>query len=830
MSLDLCIPDLLANGDISQGQADEMGLLFGELKRNYRRQFGDQAAAAMASEETVKRLAFLASERKRKALLQVQAQRQAWLNMQKYGKGAGNVRVLNPARPDHLAKAAEALMVRSEYAPYRNVEYQWKSVRGQAHSTMSAVLQKHSRNIIGQVREKAELDNMVRELFNPGSTGSAAAREFAGAWEQTAEGLRRRFNAAGGDIGVMEKWGLPQSHDSLAVEAAGFEKWRDNTLPLLDRERMIDGRTGAAFSDEALELALRDVFETISSDGWTHRSPGGSGRASLANRGQDPRFLIFADGDAWMQYQGSFGGKASPFDSMMAHIDGMSRDIALMEILGPNPAQMIDWIGDAIEKQAALSGGRGSREAAFASRRRIDGFFKEISGANRRPANRKLALGFSTLRSFQVATKLGSATLSTTSDQATQILARRMNGIPAAKGIATQIKLLNPANNADRELAVRMGLVAEEASHMGSATARMTGEELTGEVSQRVAETVLRVSGLNAVTQGGRWAFGMDFLAHISHERGKSFDHIDEPFRNAFQRYGMGESHWDLLRNTELVDERGARWIMPDKIANQRLRDDVMRMIQSETDFAVPVPGVAVSSFINSNLAKGTLIGELGRSAFQFKSFPVTIGLMQFQRVMAQRGWNKANYAAQLLIMTTVMGALALQLKEIAKGRDPRPIYDPDDPAGTAAFWGAAFAQGGGAGIYGDFFRSSQSRFGGGVTDTLAGPAFQTADNVTNLLLRQPGKALMGEKTNFGGASMKLLRSELPGGSLWFSRLSFERTILDEMQRQIDPNYRKAWKRMEKYADDQGTEYFWAPGDGVDQARTPDLSNLTGQE
>lgn len=830
MSLDQCIPDLLASNAINQGQADEMASLFGELKRNYRRQFGDQAAAAMASEETAKILAFQARERKRKALLQVQAQREAWLNMQKFGQGAGNVRVLDPARPDHLPKAAEALLVRSEYAPYRNVEYQWRSIRGQAHSTMSGVLLKHSRNIVGQVREKAELDNLVRELFNPGSSGSVAAREMAEAWTRTAEGLRRRFNAAGGDIGQLEKWGLPQSHDSLAVEAAGYTVWRDTITPLLDRDRMIDKRTGMKISDEAMELALRDVFETISTDGWVHKAPGSGGRAALANRGQDPRFLIFKDGDAWMAYQQSFGGKASPFDSMMAHIDGMSRDIALMEILGPNPAQMIDWLGDTIEKNAALSGGRGTRDAAFAARGRLEGYFREISGGNRRPANRKMALGFSALRAFQVSTKLGSAVLSTTSDQATQILARKMNGIPMAKGVASQLKLLNPANAADRELAVMMGFIAEEASNIGAATSRMTGEELTGEFSKRLAEGVLRVSGLNAVTQAGRWSFGMDFLAHITAERGKSFAQLDEPFRNAFQRYGMGESHWDLIRNTELTEQRGARWIMPDTIANQRLRDDMMRMIQAEMDFAVPVPGVAVSSFVNSNLAKGTLIGEIGRTAFQFKSFPVTLMLMQGQRMMAQKGWNRAGYAAQMVILTTIAGATALQLKEIAKGRDPRPIYDADDPAGTAAFWGAAFVQGGGAGIYGDFFKSSQSRFGGGVAQTLAGPAFQTADTMTNLLLTQPGKAIMDDKSNFGSAAVKALRSELPGGSLWFSRLAFERVILDELQQQIDPKYRQAWRRMEQYADEQGTEYFWGPGEGVDGARAPDLSNMMPME
>lgn len=828
MSLGECIPGMVERGEITPQQGEDMALLFDDLQRTYKRQMGDQAAAAMASEATLKQLAIDAAEKRRRQLLQVQAQRQAWLDMGKYGTGAGGVRVLDPAKPGFPGQAAGALLVRSEYAPYMNVEYQLRAIRGQAQSTLDQLLSRHHRNLRGQVRDKAGMDDIVRERFAPGSTGNQSARAIAEALEEVFEGLRLRRNAAGGRTGKLDRWAMPQSHDAQAVADAGYAAWRDFILPLLDRDRMIDQRTGHAFSDEALELALRDVHETIASDGWNSRKPGAPGKPALANQRADHRFLQFADADSWLAYNERFGGRQSPFDVIMGHVDGMARDIALMERLGPNPEATIRWLGDMIEKEANLDGNKKMRDAARAARNTLQNYYDQITGALNIPHNRAMAKVFSTVRSWQVATKLGSAVLSTTSDTATQILARRYNGLPVLRGAMTQLKQLNPASAADREMAVRLGMIAEDWAQTSSAQARLLGEELTSEKARVLAEGVLRVSGMNAVTQSGRSAFWLDALAHITDQRDTAWGQLDAPFRSMMERYGIGENGWNTLRSTALEEDGGARWIKPQNIADGRLRDTVMRMINTEMDYAVPVSGVAVQAAINKRAEPGTWAGEFWRTGLQFKSFPITIMAMQYQRIMAQRGWNRATYAAQMIIFTTVAGAIALQLKEIAKGRDPRPMVDQDGKP-DGAFWLAAGAQGGGAGIYGDFFKSSTSRFGGGLADTLAGPAFQTADNLTQLAVVQPLKAAMGENSNIGRAALKTIKSETPGMSLWFGRLAFERLMLDELQQQIDPNYRDSWRRLDRYAEEQGTEYFWAPGDVVGEARAPDVGNVVSE-
>lgn len=818
MSLGTCIPGMVARGEITPEKAQEMSTLYGELEQQFRRQFGDQAAAAMATDAALKQLEAAALLKKRQALGQVRAQQSALKNMDAFGGG----RKGGPIDPN----AGVALFDRDSRAGYSNVEARRKAVRGRAHAMIDGILADHSSNVLGVVRNRAQLDDIVRELFGQDS-GNLAAKELADAWSRSAEMLRQRFNSAGGDIGKMEKWGLPQAHDTRAVRAAGYEAWRAEILTRLDRGRMIDQRTGMAFSDQGLELALRDVFETIRTDGWNKRAPGANqGVGKVANRRSDPRFLIFKSAEDWAGYQAKFGA-GTAFDAMMGHIDGMARDIALMEILGPNPAATVGWLKDTIEKSAATATDPGSKaiDKAFAGTKQIDRLYDEISGGAGRPENHTLALRFSTLRSLQTSAKLGSATLSAVTDLAFQMSTRRFNGLPAAKMLGDYVKLMRPGAQEDQKLAVRLGLIANEWGQRAAAQGRYLNEELTGEVSRRLAEGVLRVSGLSRWTEAGRWAFGMEFLGHITDESVKPFDKLEPAFRSALERYGIGADGWDAIRKTPLEDDRGVPWLKPQNVENRALGDRLLEMILSETDYAVPTADLRTRAMFNSLAPRGTWAGEIARSALLFKSFGVSMVMMQGRRIMEQAGPNRARYAAGLFIGTTLMGALAMQLKAIAGGRDPRPMdevpfVDPKTGKATInpGFWGAAVAQGGGFGIFGDFIQSAENRFGGSWGDTLAGPLINDAQDLVNIpFSKKPG-----------WAAAKLARQELPGGSLWYLKLAFDRIITDEIQEAIDPDYRKSWRRMKKRAAEQRTQFYWEPGETAPD-RAPDFSNALGE-
>ncbi len=832
MSLKNCLPDLLSEGKITQEQAADAARLFDEVHADALRGADASTAEALASEATIDAIDRQLARKRFLTGKVIKTRARIDADLPRYdgggagkgggGDGAGGGAVGGPIDP----RSGAALLDHDPRAPYSNVEARRKAVLGAAHRRMDQVLADHSANVLGQVRKKAQLRDIVRELFSQDS-GNAAARELSDAWRQTAEMLRKRFNAAGGDIGYRADWGLPQTHDWKRVRAAGFDAWRAEILPRLDRARMIDDATGRPFTDESLERVLGDVFETIRTNGMSNVTPGNAGARSLANRRGEERFLVFRSADDWMAYGERFGG-GDAYRAMTGHIEAMARDIAALEVLGPNPAATLTWIKDSIRQSAALDRSPGSKAIgkANAAAKEIDDLWNEYRGANLDPRNETLALVFSSWRALNTARKLGGAYLSSMSDFAFGQARRSFNGLPQAAAIRDYIKLMRPGSIEDQKLAVRRGLIAEEWASRTAAQSRYLMEEMTGEVPRRLAEGVLRVSLLSRHTQAMRWVYGMETLATYTEAAGKTFDALEPKLRGALQRYGIEASDWDRLRSAKMDVDRGAEWISPHNLTGadaDELASKFMEMVHSEVDLAVPVADLGTRAFFHSKLESGTWLGEIGRSAWLFKSFGVSVVLRQAGEIQGMQRAVAARYAGGLLIGTTLMGALALQLKEVGAGRDPRPMndmpfWDDGKMSWNPGFWGAALLQGGGFGIYGDFLNASQNRFGGGYAQTFAGPLVDDLQGIADVATsKHPERSAVRE-----------LKGWVPGGNLWYLRLAFDRMVADQIQEAIDPDYRKSWKRMDRYAREQGTRYFWRPGDAAPD-RGPDLSNALAE-
>ena len=160
------------------------------------------------------------------------------------------------------------------------------------------------------------------------------------------------------------------------------------------------------------------------------------------------------------------------------------------------------------------------------------------------------------------------------------------------------------------------------------------------------------------------------------------------------------------------------------------------------------------------NLKRSTAVGEFARSLWLFKSFPVGVIAKHWMRGWGQRtAGGKAAYLASYLVGSTVLGALAVQLKDLAKGREPREMDVP-------SFWVAAFLQGGGASIFGDFALNDQSRFGRSFTESLLGPVGATIGDVYDLSGGNVHQAARGESTDAGAEAVRFVQSNTPGMSL----------------------------------------------------------------
>lgn len=719
------------------------------------------------------------------------------------------------AHPEGTAAGVESILARDAtgQAGHTNVDYRAQAVQAQAHAKFADGLDKLRSKAVGFWSDKVLLRDTVRSLFGEAVEHPDAAG-LAKLWTETSEWMRVRFNRAGGDIAKRKDWGLPQTHDAGLVNQVDRMEWVGFVKARVDPARMFD-EDGLPLTDTELEFMLQEAYESIRTSGVIDLVPGNRGSSKLANRHQEHRFLAFKDSKAWLEYQERFGS-ADVFHTMTSHLERMSREIAVLEVLGPNPqAQFVKLLD-----LARIDGASGVRLQY------IQSLYNVSVGIVDPHASVFLADLGGAVRNWLAASRLGAALLSSVSDVAFIRQTARWNGVDGTKVARRMVSLLNPTNSEDRLLAVKAGLAAEAWSRTALAANRWT--DVTGYgFSAKAADFTMRASGLTAWTDSGRKAFGIELLGHVGDQQGKALDALPEELQRAFKSYGISAEEWDIIRATDPFEFSGVKvfsieHLMArtdlDESTRTALATKVQEFVHSEMRYAVPEPDARARAVTTLGLARGTIAGEATRSVFQFKSFPIAVVTSHLYRG-ASVGWGTgASYLAQLTISTTIMGALAMQLKDISKGRDPRPMDN-------AKAWAAAFAQGGGGGIYGDFLFSDANRYGGGLLVSALGPTAGLVNDAFKLTVGNVQEAVRGEDTNAGGELVRFLAQNTPGSSLWYARLAFEREVIDQLELAADPRARARMQRVQRERfKDYGQRYWWRPGQTA-PSRGPDLES-----
>jgi len=385
------------------------------------------------------------------------------------------------------------------------------------------------------------------------------------------------------------------------------------------------------------------------------------------------------------------------------------------------------------------------------------------------------------------------------------------------------------------KMAIRLGLIADGYTTIAAAQMRFVGDMSGPEITRRISDAVMRASLLSPWTTAGRWSFGMQLLGSLADNVGKTFDQLDPKLRSALERYQIGADRWEMMRATDLYEYNGATFLRPDDIAartdlDPRMADDLadklLIMVNTETNFAVPSTSMRGRLALTGNVRPGTIAGEVTRSFAMYKNFPVTVLNTHVARSFSLNGVAAGGkYFGAFLVTATLMGALAMQLKEVAKGRDPINMNPIENPK----FWGAAILQGGGLGIFGDFMFSQTNRFGGGLAETVSGPVVGLANDLRNLTIGNILQLVTGEDTNFGREMVNFAARYTPGSSLWYIRLGLERLVTDQVQMMVDPRAAERMRRLERrYARERGQEYWWRPGQSR-PSRGPDFGAALGR-
>lgn len=688
----------------------------------------------------------------------------------------------------------------------------------------------------GFLTNKEKTDDIVKALFGTKSVDPEVNR-IADILASVFDDVRTTFNRNGGNVKKLDDWGMPTSHDQQKVALAGSKKWVDSIIDKVNRNKYVN-EDGTLMTDVELKELLSEAYKTISTGGAnkslsgdTSPSPIG-GRAKMANRHQESRVIHFKDGQSWLDYQKDFGTyhQSGLHQVVDNHVKRMSGEIAMMQSFGTNPKYVFDELLkksvdlELVKETNALNHGK-----IAAQKKRAESIY-EYMDASVQPIDNSFGNIMGGLRALMTASKLGSATLTTISDHANMKRIANMNGMSYSRSIMPEFTKQLASGNHQKE-AISMGLGINEmiGSMMRFGDADMISSATkSGRFNasmQSVASMVMKASGLNATTAAAKRAFSLVHMHKIADmTRSKQWSELGEHDLKMFKGNGIKEEDWNLWRdltpskreNGEMVLTQNDFFSAPDDVIKKYLHPDrqsdkyvlnarydfahrYMNHIFSEEGVAIIDSGARERSLTQFGQA-GTFQGELGRTLFQFKAYPMGYLMRMGSRAFAQDDiTSRATFLISLLAYQTIAGGMVAQLQNIANGKQPEPVFTTD-------FFLKSVLKGGGFSFLGDLMSAMSDPTGRGMGDFVAGPLIGSAFKLGMLFTGLGNNIIEGKESTRGMEIANAIKSNIPFQNLWYTKLVIDRMLYSKMQNMIDPDYlRRTQTRMENL----GNQYWW---------------------
>ncbi|WP_440530983.1 hypothetical protein [Serratia marcescens] len=771
-----------------------------------------QRAGQMAADELQREAAL----KKRRVALTIAARQRLDNYINSYQGKDGKLEALNRTIAFHADGKANFL----------SVESRTKATRDYALSQLEELFEAIDPRFFQLFEDNQGVRDLIYEMRGQ-ETGNQRAKRGAEAWRGVAELLRQRFNDAGGDVGFLEDWGLPQHHSMEKVGKASQDEWVGFVIGKLDRNKYVK-ENGEMMSDAELAAFLGEAYKTIATGGMNKLSDSGlriSG--ARANRGSAERQIHFRDAETYLEYQQRFGEK-SMWDILVNHIDGISKDIALVETYGPNPDHVFRSLLDQLTSETAKAN---PQRAGRVNRLRnsTESLYNFVAGKTQPIANPHIARWSDNVRNWLVATRLGSALISSLSDNGTMYLTAKVNNLPMAQLLRNQLAAMNPANKEELRLARGAGLSME--TLIGSVN-RWATDNMGPSASRWTANAVMRASGLSAWSDAHKRAYGvtmMGGMGNLVRQHG-SLGNIAAEDSRIIKSKGITDRDWSIWRLAEQEDWGSGNTTMltPESIMRipnekleafgnpERVKFEAMRKllatVSEEVDMAVISPGARERMIAGAGMQRGTVSGELWRSLFLFKSFPFSVMMRHWSRAMGMpSAGGRAAYLATFLASTTILGAMSQQISDLISGRNPREAFGEKAPQ----FWLNALLKGGGLGLYGDFLLSDHTRYGSGALASMLGPVAGLVDDAIKLAQGVPLNAVEGKPEQTGGDTVKFVKGLIPGQNLWYTKAALDHMIFNQMQEYFSPGY---LRRMEKRSQKEFNQtYWWRPQDRLPQ-------------
>jgi hypothetical protein len=455
--------------------------------------------------------------------------------------------------------------------------------------------------------------------------------------------------------------------------------------------------------------------------------------------------------------------------------------------------------------------------------KRAEDMFKAFKGDSNVPLSEGFAGAMSAARNVTSAGLLSMASISAITDQNISMAARALNGMPIMPQITSWLKAFTPA---DRQLALEGSISLDQVRAAWQQKARyLSGMDARG-LTGLLADRTHALSLLSPMTQAAKVGYSLDFMRYTANLQKHQWNRLPKLAKRMLERHGYTADEWDALRQVQPSYKQASRMLMRSDI-EQALGVDAaekyMTMLLRERGGGVLESTLRGRTLWVSDAQPGTIQGEALRSIAMLKSFPTSFAFLVLNRMyreMVMNGLDRGTvgHAAFVMLGGIVFGALAIQLKNIAHGRDPENMATPE-------FIGKAFLQAGGAGIYGDFINSAANRHGNGIGDTMLGPLPGFLNAPLSMTVGSAIRYARDEKTNPGREAVQFARRYTPIVP-FYTRLAYNRLVLDEIQKVVDPEAHKSFRQQQQSLRRRTKQEFFYPPGG--QMRNPNLGAAFG--
>jgi len=633
--------------------------------------------------------------------------------------------------------------------------------------------------------------------------------------------------------------GLDWKAARLQASRKAFREWRDFVRPKLHPDTYAGVELDAA---EALELKAAGVIDNAEdavepflyqvwsdivtgkhevlegmSDVGEFRPPAGKARSVSQSR-----VLHFDGPDAWMDYAERFS-RGGLYGAVMGDLDRSGKNAALMARWGPSPEASRAAEIERLSQRARARGDTGVVAKLDSGMRKAE--FEAINGAGNAPESLRLAMVGRSVRMAEVLSKLGGVVLSALSDGSFAAQRMKRAGGTYLDGYGAMLKGVSRLQGEDgRAVADALDVGARSAAaHLTSRFSTVDGPLGWASYASRL---FFKVNGLEAWMDGARSGVAEMLSSIWGRQADRAWGALEIGMREDFTRYGLNEQAWELLRGGAMTLDDGRRYLTTDAVdaadeagllawagtkteglsgdaraaavtsARNELRLRMQTLAQSAIDDALTEPRARETVGLTRGHKPGTISGEAFRTFTQFLSFSqAVIGRHLAPALRGYAGQQPVALMAHMIVASTALGYLSLQMKQLVKGREFRGLENDDGEDLKGQLFIASLLQGGGLGLYGDFLFGEANRNGLPATlSTFAGPAVSDAEKLFAIV----NKAVWGdedERQDAGGDAVKFAVASAPGANVWYTRWLLDYLVLWRMQEVMSPGYLERYER-----------------------------------